>query len=279
MSALSGTDGQNGNLQAAPLGLPPRAIGIRLAQIEPPKPQPQRRRGHALKEFLAKGRRQMRLFDTEGYELAVASFLQILDEAPGYGPAHAGLAEAYSYWGFRREINGEESQSYYALSLEHAEKAVDLAPDLGESHRALAVALRRGEHANAERRKEEVLIALDLDPNSAENWYEYWRAFGYQPHDTSIQRALELDPRLCAAEIDLGVVLCERDRLHEAARHLGKALEINPRNSLASYNLVMVLDRQGKGSAAREVLDRAREAHPNDPLITWATENFGGYPA
>jgi len=229
-----------------------------------------------IQELFPKGREKLRLFDTEGFEDAVAIFRQIIDKAPSYGPAHAGIAEAYSYWGFRRELNGDESASYYALALQHAQQAGFYAPDRGDSHRALAVALRRGAAADPERRKEEILIALDLEPNSGENWYEHWRAFGYDPSEPSIRRALELDPNLCGAYIDLGVVLCERDRLDEAGAYLLRALKINPRNSLALYNLAMVMDRKGDPASAVKVLGNARKMHPEDSLIRWAWSRFQG---
>lgn len=227
-------------------------------------------------DLLDKAKDRMRLFDPEGYEEAVALLRRVLDKAPENAGAYAALAEVYSHWGFRREIIGQESQSYYDLSLECATKALTYSPERADTHRAMAIALRRGKRADAGKRKEQILVALDLNPNDAANWYEYWRAFGYDTSDSSIHRTLELDPFLCGAQIDLGVALCEEGRLEEAMHHLIQALRSSPRNTLAAYNLAMVLDRMGEQARALAVLNKAKEQQPDDPLIKKGIETLGG---
>ncbi len=223
-----------------------------------------------------RARKLMRLYDFDGYLEAVTAFQHVLEQAPGYAPAFAGLGETYSYWGFRRELNGLEARSYYHLAVENAELALDLAPERGESHRAMSVALRRGDRIDAERSKEEVLLALDLDANDAETWCQYWRAFGYNIADTSILRAIELDPTLCGAYNDLAVVLCGCGRFDEAARHLETALRLSPSNSLVQYNLAMVLDRRNQREAALRLLQSALAARPGDALLTSGWALMGG---
>ncbi|MDE2290793.1 MAG: tetratricopeptide repeat protein, partial [Elusimicrobia bacterium] len=148
-----------------------------------------------------------------------------------------------------------------------AELAAKLAPESGAAHRALAVALRRGEKADPQRRQDEVLIALDLDPKDADAWYEYWRVRGYDPDDETIRRALELEPRHLGAHIDLGAALVEEGRLDEAAERLMEALRLNPRNALAAYDLAMVFNRQGHAERALELLRKARKLHPDERLL------------
>lgn len=215
-------------------------------------------------------RRRMREFDLEGYEAAVSLLLRALESDASFAPAHAALAEAYSHWGFRREINGQPSSGCYDLAHESACSALRLAPDSAASHRAMAMALRRGMRGDPERRKEEILLAIGLDPDDADTWYEFWRAFGYGTADKAIERALELDPMHCGAHIDLGAVLCQEGRLPEALAHLTLALRSNPRNSLAAYDLAMVLDRMGDPERALAALEMARRTHPGDPLVVRA---------
>ena len=219
-------------------------------------------------ELVRVGRQQMRLFDLEGYEAAVVNLIQAIQTDPECSLAHASLAETYSYWGFRRELNGQECISYYGLSLDSAAQALQLAPESAYSHRAMAVALRRGAAKDPQRRKDEISRALNIDSNDAESWHENWRAFGYDPGEPSIHRALELDPLLCAAHIDLGVALCEDGRIKESMDELAIALKLCPRNSLAHYDLAMVLDRHGRTDVAVKLLGRAQTLHPGDPLIT-----------
>lgn len=218
-------------------------------------------------ELCRRGRQRLRLFDPEGYEEAVACFREALALDPSHLPAYVGLAETYSYWGFRRELAGESSESCYELAYEYAERALQMDPAQGQAHRGMAVALRRGRKADPERRKAEALIAVELDPQDAENWYEYWRAFGYDPADEAIRKALQIDDSHFGAHHDLGVAFCEEGRLDEAVAHLLAALRINPRNTLAHYNMAMALQRKGLTSHAFEHLHSARRLCPEDPLI------------
>ncbi len=219
------------------------------------------------RSLLARGRRELERHESDGYERAVVLFLESIEADNDCAEAQAGLAEAYAYWGFRREISGLECQSYFDLAYDRAETALALAPEQASSHRAMATALRRGEKADPKRRQEEALVALDLDPNGAENWLEHWRAFGYDLSDNAIFQAIDLNPKLIAAHIDIGAALCEGGRLPEAFRHFIEALRVNPRNSLVQYDLAMVLDRMGERERACGTLEKARKMHPDDPLV------------
>ncbi len=249
-----------------------RAIGPGSAASEIPKGAADRaeraiRPGSAASDLCREGRAQLRLYDVEGYEKAVPLFRKALEEEPGRAEAHAGLAFAYALWGFRREIDGREPEGYYRMALQNAEAALKAAPESGEAHRAMAVALRRGAHADPVRRKEEVLLALDLEPGHPDNWYELWRASGSAAADPAIKRALELDPSHCAARIDLGVILCEEGRHREALTQFQLALRGNPRNSLALYNAAMVLNILGLPDNALSVLRKGLALQPGSRLL------------
>lgn len=229
-----------------------------------------------LDESFREAKKLMRLFDIEGYEQAVARFQQVLELAPDHAPALAGLAETYSYWGFRRELNGQECQSDYDLAYAFAAEALRLAPERADSHRGMSLSLRRGDKRDLERAKREASLAVELDPNDAEMWHQLWRASGSDLADPAIRRALELDPSLCAAENDLGVALCAAGRLDEAAARFLAALRINPRNSLALYNLAMTLDRKDMRESAVTVMRHARAMHPGEPLLEYGWNLLGG---
>lgn len=215
-------------------------------------------------ELFLKGRRSLQLFEPHGYEEAVAYFWEAIEADPAFPLSYASLAETYSYWGFRKEISGEESQSYYDLAYQQACEALRRAPSRAESHRAAAMALRRGVRANEAVRAREARRAVELDPEGAENWYELWRAMGYRLEDGALRRALELNPALFAAIHDLGVKLCEAGDFPGACERFRAALELNPRHSLARYNLAMTLQRMGRSN---EALRELQSVDSSDVLI------------
>ncbi len=228
------------------------------------------------RELTDRAREKRLLCDVEGYEDAVSLCREAIEAAPAYAPAYAGLSETYSYWGFRREIGGQKSQGVYDMAYEYADMALRLAPERGDSHRAMALALRRGARADAARRKEEAQTAVDLDPGDAENWYELWRVDGYGLKDPALAKCLGLGTPLCGVHIDLAAVHAEAERYDEAVAELSKALAVNPRNALAYYDLAMILDRRGDRTHALELLRKAARLHPDDPLLEGWLAQWGG---
>ncbi|MBI4348786.1 MAG: tetratricopeptide repeat protein [Elusimicrobia bacterium] len=220
----------------------------------------------------ALGREKLLLFDCEGYAEAVPLLRDAIEADPRHALAHAALAETYAYWGFRRELNGQEGQSYYDLAYESAATALELQPQVSEPHRAMSVALRQGQRCNPGERQREAKSALALNPYNGENCHESWRALGSDIADQEIYRAIALCPGLISAHIDLGVALCQRDRLDEAAFHLGRAVALNPRNTLAAYDLAMVQLRQGHPAQAERLLEDALRLHPEDALLRGGSE-------
>ena len=217
--------------------------------------------------LLEQGRKHLALFDVDGYQDAVACFREALDEDKSCAAAWGSLAEAYAHWGFRQELDGESPEICYEFAYQFAEKALALAFKEGASHRAMAAALHRGARADAERRRAESSAAVELGPTDAENWYEHWRAFGYDLADTSIRRVLSLNPSHFAAYHDVAVALCEKDRLQEAEKWMRMALAIHPRHSLALFNLAMIAERQGRAADAVSGLRAAGALYPASRLI------------
>lgn len=218
-------------------------------------------------ELVARAHQKRLRFDVPDYEEAVPLLKEAIELSPAYAPAYAELAETYAYWAFRREIAGQEHQSLYLLAYDSAETALRLDPRLPAAHRAMAVSLRRGPKADAQRRAKEVNEALGLDPRDAESLYEKWRVDGYDPEDPDLRRVLELSPGFIAVHIDLGAVLCELERFPEALAELQKVIELNPANAQAYYDIAMTLDRMGLRQKAQGLLLKAIRLRPQDPLL------------
>ncbi|MFA6004569.1 MAG: tetratricopeptide repeat protein, partial [Elusimicrobiota bacterium] len=220
----------------------------------------------AAESLFQQGRQQYRRFDMPGYAEAVASYLEAQESDPGLAKVAVGLAETYALWGFRREISGKESRSYYELAYEAAQRVHEAAPELPEAHRAMAKAMRYGGFGTAEERLKESREAMRLNPYDVENCHELWCASGYKPEDPAIYKAMALDPDFFPAPNDMGVALCAAGRLQEAAYYFTKALQILPRHPLALCNLAMLMAGTGRTAEAKILLER--DADPEDPLVS-----------
>lgn len=71
------------------------------------------------------------------------------------------------------------------------------------------------------------------------------------------QAALEKDPKLVGARINLGRLLHAANKLEEAQSHYSAALDQDPGNALAAFNLGVALEDQNKLGAAVEAYRQA----------------------
>jgi tetratricopeptide (TPR) repeat protein len=77
------------------------------------------------------------------------------------------------------------------------------------------------------------------------------------------QAALQRDPKLASAWINLGRLLHADKRIAEAEAHYRAALEQDPRNALAAFNLGVALEDRGEINAAVEAYSRALSVDEN----------------
>lgn len=114
------------------------------------------------------------------------------------------------------------------------------------------------------------------EPETAAGWY----ARGCFLEDDSpeealaaYQRALELDPSLADAHLNLGRLLHEQGSTLEAERHYRQALTARPGDATAAYNLGVALQDLGRLEAAAEAYENALEL---DRTLADAHYNLAG---
>jgi tetratricopeptide (TPR) repeat protein len=100
------------------------------------------------------------------------------------------------------------------------------------------------------------------EPEGAEDWYER----GYELEEVApeeamaaYRRALEIDPGLADAHVNLGRLLHEREETDAAERHYRQALAARPDDATAAFNLGVALQDLGRLAEAAEVYERALE--------------------
>ncbi len=223
-------------------------------------------------EHYLRGRQQIHTLSRTNAKTAKEMFERAIEIDPNYAPAYAGLAELHAWdtewWG------GGESSARAADDA--SRKALELAPQMSESHTARAVALaQRGRYDEAAREFEE---ALRLNPNSFEAYYYYGRAaFASGQIEKSAElfkRGGEVRPEdfQCPVLRAQSLWMLKRDdeareSNREGIRRAERLLELDPNNlrALALGGSSMVYD--GQPERAFQWIGRALATAPEDPSI------------
>jgi tetratricopeptide (TPR) repeat protein len=114
----------------------------------------------------------------------------------------------------------------------------------------------------------------DDEPESAVDWYERGLALEEDSPEQALsayRHALEMDPNLADAHVNLGRLLHELGRTVEAERHYRAALALRPDDPIAAYNLGVALQDLGRPHQAAAAYENAL-AH--DPKLADAHYNL-----
>jgi serine/threonine protein kinase/tetratricopeptide (TPR) repeat protein len=188
--------------------------------------------GRPTENFLAydlylKGREQYNRLRREDNETAIEHFQKALQLDPALALAYAGLGDAYA----QRARRFGFTESWLDSSLEASRKAIALAPELPEGHKALGLAyLVKG--ANRE--------SLEAS-----------------------RRAVDLSPSYSSAVNNAATALFALGRLDEALLWSRRAVSLDPRDPVSAVLMGMVWDALGDTAAAEASFRRALELQPD----------------
>ncbi len=166
-------------------------------------------------EFHLRGRQHLAEGTPESFDAAVGMFELALDFDPEYAPAHAGLADALTELYSIREDRELLSRAEGA-----AKSAVDLAPELAETH------ISRGHVLIAEERYEDAAKELEL--------------------------AMSINPRSSPAYYRMGHLRVREAKLAEAAEMFERAAELEPGDFRPPLQLVWIYRTLGREAESRE---------------------------
>jgi len=206
-------------------------------------------------------------------------FVRALEVDPEFGRAWAGLAYTYGFeylYFNATDVNREEA-------LRTSKKALELAPDLAESHVSAGIAnCMIQNYVDAETEFEK---AIELDPESFNAWYFYARN---KVHEGDLERALKLLQR--AAQVrpeDYQSVLLQSQLYHslgdykrelEVARkgieRARAVLELNPDDNRAHNIGAFALLRLGEREEAVHWMKESLQKAPMDSIVNYNAACF-----
>lgn len=193
---------------------------------------------------------------------ALAHFQQAVDRDPEFALAYVGLAESYSVLGVFGIVAPHDT---FPQARQAVEKALELAPELGEAYASLGHIKVQYEHdwAGAEwayRR------AIELNPNyaPAQQWFGIYLALSGRFEDglAQLRNAQALEPSAPMYGAMIGMLLNYQRRYDEAIDQLEKTLEMDPDLATAHTYLAVAYLRRGEYDKALEHLGRTTSSTP-----------------
>jgi TolB-like protein len=196
-------------------------------------------------QLYLKGRYFWNKRTSDGLKTGIGYFNQAIEKDPGYGPAYAGLADAYAVLPNYSETPGQDA---YPKAEAAALKALELNNDLAEAHISLAnVRLwhRWGNGAESEFKKG---LQLNSNYSTGHQWYSIYLAVTGRLGDaiTEMERAKDLDPFSIIINTELGCPYLYSKQYDRAIAYFGKALEMDADFPFAHFALAEAYDRIGR---------------------------------
>jgi TolB-like protein/Tfp pilus assembly protein PilF len=222
--------------------------------------------------------------DTPNWKETVLRAVRLLDEAisrdPDFALAYCWITTAHDnlYW-----FGLDRTPARLAQAQATAQKALALAPDLGEAHLAQALVYYHGSRDYA-RALEELAMARRTLPNSAEvyslgGWIAQ-RQGRWEDAVKNLEKAAELDPRNPKILNGLSVLYDLLRRYDDEVATFDRAVAANPSTRVYfEMQRAQVELEKGETKAARSLLSSLPADYTYDPdgAATWTRINLALY--
>ncbi|MEP6925783.1 MAG: tetratricopeptide repeat protein, partial [Pyrinomonadaceae bacterium] len=219
-------------------------------------------------EAYLKGRYLWNKRTVDSLHKALAYFQEAIRLDPNYSLAYVGLADTYTLLSFFTLMAPNEA---FPKARAAAEKALAIDNTLAEAYTALGQvkSFYEWDWNGAE---EEFQKGISLDPNYP--LLHHWRSLNLMAMGRSnearaaMQRALELDPLLIIANVNLGRIDYYEERYDEAIKQYQRALELDDNFMRTHLRLSLAYTRQGLYQDALNESQKARAIAGDTPQIT-----------
>src|SRR3984957_1506032 len=195
--------------------------------------------------------------DKDALLAAIAAFDEAVRLDPGFAKAYA--SEALAETGFAEYYGvGVEIREHFQRARAAAERAVQLAPELGEAHSALADLLAHG-YFDFKGALSELELAVSLSPNEPgvllrTSWFLSDIGRGEEAVSMA-RRGLSLDQLNWRAYRYFAIVLDDAHRYPEAIEAANRALSLNASDTRQTALRGLSLLHMGDAEAARKSCD------------------------
>ncbi len=218
-------------------------------------------------DLYLRGRHQLNRRGHESLHRAIEFFEAAIARDPRYALADLGLAEAHGLIGFHEFQPPREA---FPRARAAAERALGVAPDLGEAHAVLAyVTLHHDREWDAAERR--CLRAIELNPTHAVTrlWYAnlLLAAARFEEALEQCRRALELDPLSIILNLVTGWIHFFERRFEAAYEKMARALELEPGFFQAHHFRGWALWGMGKPEEACEHFETAARLAQHPPTV------------
>jgi TolB-like protein/class 3 adenylate cyclase len=185
----------------------------------------------------------------DGLKKSVDYFEQAVAKDSQYALAYSGLADAYLIlvaYGYLPMDEGHPKAKEQAL------KALEIDPNLAETHATLGTMARR--EWRWKEAETELKQSIELNPNYAiaRHWYaEYLEILGqYEEAREQVNRGLEIDPLSFLLRMQSGAFYYNNGDLDKALKENQKVLELNKNQTITYWKNFVIYREQGRDEEA-----------------------------
>jgi len=239
---------------------------LEILQIGVPEGQKKALTAHsganpAAYEYYLRGRGYLEEYQKpENIDSAIAEFDHAIAIDGNYGPAYAGLGEAY-WRGFDEFNRGDD---WVQKATDSCQKALAESSGLAEAHACLGYVYNStGQYSKA---VDEFQYALALDRYSADSLKGLATSYEQQGNlsgaETAYREAIALRPNYWGGYSGLGVFFFNQSRYNDAVPQFQKSIQLAPENVRGYSNLGATYVALGQYSDAIEVLKRSIAIRP-----------------
>ncbi|MEH6456505.1 MAG: tetratricopeptide repeat protein [Cocleimonas sp.] len=219
-----------------------------------------------------KGRFYLHKIHRNTTNYAIKLFAEAIDIDKRYALAYSGLADSYAQYYMYFDRNKLTLQK----ALDLSQQALELDPDLAESHSSRGIALSH--NAEYQEAEQEFDKALQINPNLFVANYQYARASRAQGKFSKAVHLFEVATKTRPDDYESAVFLVaayddlnESEKLEKEVKRCIKVvknhLELNPGDSRALYLGAQVLIRAGEKQEAIEWMEKSLTIDPDEPSV------------